>query len=104
MVTKAIRGEGITSYCIENLTPHEFEQMCEMRTRVHEVLESHKHKSEKKVYLTDDELFTIEAMLNVLTGPYTVVGTSEFDKMKKSLMSIYDKSNPETPIKDATFD
>lgn len=103
MVTKAIRGEGIKSYCIENLTPHEFEQMCEMRTRVHKVLESHKHKSEKKVYLTDDELFIIEAMLQVLTGPYTVAETSDFDRMKKSLMSVYDKSNPETLTEDTTF-
>lgn len=104
MATKAIRGEGIISYSIEGLTPREFEQLCEMRTRVHEVLESHKHRSEKKVYLTDDELFLIEAMLEVLTGALAVIETSNFDRLKKNLMSVYNKSNPETPIEDATFD
>ena len=103
MVTKAIRGEGIKSYCIEGLTPREFEQLCEMRARVYEVLESHKSTSEKRTYLTDDELFTIEAILQTLTGPYTVVETSDFDRMKKSLIFVYNKSNLETPTEDTTF-
>lgn len=97
MVTKAVKGEGVKSYCIEDLTPREMEQMCEMRFRIHEILESHKSASEKRMYLSDDELFVIEAMLQVLTGPYTVRTTSDFDNMKKQLIAVYNKSNVDTP-------
>lgn len=93
MVTKAIRGEGIKSYCIEDLTPREMEQISEMRSRVHEILHSHRPDSEKKIYLTDDELFTIEAILQTLLGIHSAAQqTSAFDHMKKTIVDIYNQS------------
>jgi hypothetical protein len=79
-------GTGIVSYDILDINPLEMHEMCAIRTRVFTVLKSHQkwHKG-KKLYLSDDDLETIAAILTEFTKDADKLAESAFLKRKKAV-------------------
>lgn len=73
-------GEGVVSYDIFEISNAEMDQMIEMRNRVGEVISNHLTNSDKKIYLSDNELVKVWSILSVLTKDATHRPTSEFEK------------------------
>ncbi len=53
--------------------------MHELNNRIKNVLDSHKEGSEKKEYVSDDDLKMMYAILSVFTKEYSSTQTSAFD-------------------------
>lgn len=79
-------GEGIVSYSINDLTPLEMHELCVMRKRIYQVLESHHKYSKKKEYLSDDELITLVSMIGTLTQGCGPLEESAFSKHHKEIV------------------
>ena len=84
-VAKA-HGTGVVSYDILDITPLEMHELCAIRTRVFNVLKSHQkwHKG-KKLYLSDDDLETIAAILTEFTTDAEKLAESVFTKRKNAV-------------------
>ena len=54
MEIKANEKWGINSFDILGLNVSEFQTLCELKTRVENVLETHKDEKKKNEYLSDD--------------------------------------------------
>lgn len=78
-----IIGEGAVAYNAIGLTPLEMHELCSMRKRIYQVIESHHKDSKKKEYLSDDELITIVSMFGVLTQGCSTLEESSFTKHRK---------------------
>ena len=76
---------AIASTDVRNINNKEMRQMHELKTRIKEVLDSHKKESEKKEYINDEELSMMHAILCVFTKEYSSTQTSAFDDMLKEL-------------------
>lgn len=85
MYTQQETGEGVIAYHVMNLTPLEMHELCVMRKRIYQVLESHQ-KDSKKEYLSDDELITIAAMFGTLTSGCATLEESSFSKHRKCVV------------------
>ena len=57
--------------------------MFELNNRIKNVLDSHKEGSEKKEYVSDDDLKLMYAILSVFTKEYSSTQTSAFDDFLK---------------------
>lgn len=79
-------GTGVVGYDILDINPLEMHEMCTIRTRVFNVLKSHQkwHKG-KKLYLSDDDLETIAAILTEFTKDADKLAESVFSKRKKAV-------------------
>ena len=81
-----IIGEGAVAYNVIGLTPLEMHELCSMRKRIHQVIESHHKDSKKKEYLSDDELITIVSMFGVLTQGCSTLEESSFTNHRKCIV------------------
>lgn len=84
-------------YCIgstdvRGINNKEMRQMHELKTRITEVLDSHKPEAEKRKYISDDDLKLMRAVLSVFTKEYSSTQTSAFDDELKEI----DTPKPET--------
>lgn len=83
MKTSIKTAEAIVGKTVE-FTTQEMEQMAKVCDRVVEVLESHKTQDGKKQYLTDDDLYRLEAILMCILETESYIGTTCFDKYEKN--------------------
>lgn len=86
MKVNKIIGEGAVAYDVIGLTPLEMHELCSMRKRIYQVLESHHEGSKKKEYLSDDELVTLVSMISVLTQGCGTLEESSFTKQRKYIV------------------
>lgn len=77
MKTMSNHGTGIVSYDILDLTPSEMDQMIETRELLRKNLINHK-SSEKKEYLTDEQLTDIFSIFVRLTDSRQMQTTNSF--------------------------
>lgn len=86
MKTKIKTAEAIVGKTVE-FTTQELEQMAKVCNRVVEVLESHRTPSQapKKMYLTDDDLYRLEAILMCILETETDFGTTDFDRYEHNM-------------------
>lgn len=87
------REIALTSTDVRGINCKELRQMYELNARIQCVLESHKEGSNKREYISDDDLNLMHAILTVFTGEYADTQTSEFDKFLK------EQNEPEVLIK-----
>ena len=69
MKTKVNKEFGIVGMTIE-LNVREMDTLVDQRNRVEWILKSHSSSSEKKQYLTDEDLLMLKSILTVLTKGY----------------------------------
>lgn len=86
MYTQTERGEGVVGYNLMNLTPFEMSQLCQMKTRVISVLNSHHPKYKgKKIYLSDEDLLMIASIFRTIACDFSEF-TSSFDTARQDLL------------------
>lgn len=61
METKVIIREAVVGKHVE-FNSRELEQMAEMCDKIATVLDNHEKKDEKKIYLSDDDLYRLESI------------------------------------------
>lgn len=77
------REFALTSTDVRGINNKEMRQMHELNARIVEVLDSHKEGSEKKEYISDEDLNLMHAVLSVFTKDYSNTQTSAFDDFLK---------------------
>ena len=82
METKVIVREAIVGKHVE-FTTHELEQMAQICTKVVNVIENHRTPSQKKEYLTDDDLTRIEAIFMCILESESDIDETDFDKYQR---------------------
>ena len=92
MKTKLRTAEAIVGKTVE-FTTQELEQMAQMTVRVIEVLESHRTQSQapKKLYLTDDDLYRLEAIFMCILESEIDLGTTDFDRYEQHMREFRQK-------------
>lgn len=83
MKIKGNKSYGIVSTDVIDINNKEMQQMYELKNRIKNVLDSHKEGSEKKEYVSDDDLTLMHAVLSVFTKEYADTQTSAFDDFLK---------------------
>lgn len=79
MRIKFEKSFAIAGTTIENINNREMRQMHELNNRIKNVLDSHKEGSEKKEYISDDDLKLMHAILSVFTKDFAESQESAFD-------------------------
>lgn len=99
MNIKSDYGRGIISTDIVGINNCEMKQMCELKDRIVDVLNSHKPEAKEKKYISDDDLKLMRAILHVFTKEYSNTYSSAFDDAMKELNAPEKKEEnaPETP-------
>lgn len=79
-------GNSIIGKTVE-FTTRELEQMAKVCNKVTSIIENHKSKdSEKKEYLSDDDLYRIEAILMcILEKECKVFGATDFERYEADM-------------------
>ena len=77
------REYAIASTDVRGINNKEMRQMHELNKRIIDVLASHNENSEKKEYITDDDLVLMHAILSVFTKEYSNTQESAFDAFLK---------------------
>jgi len=85
MKTNKNYGKGITSIDIIDVNMLEVRQMNELKNRINDVLVNHKEKKEKKIYLSDDDLTLMYAILRTFVQDCDSSMTSSFDETLKEM-------------------
>lgn len=101
MEVKGIKGTGIGSYDILNVSPSEMDKMIEVRNNVFEILKSHDKNSKKKQYISDEQLEYIWVMLCVLTEGVQHRSENSFDKKLKEIKKIFNHEDDHDSIASA---
>ena len=83
MKIKSEKTYAIVGTSILDINNKEMNQMHELNNRIKNVLDSHKEGSEKKEYISDDDLKLMYAILSTFTKEYADTQTSAFDKFLK---------------------
>ena len=86
------REIALTSTDVRGINNKEMRQMHELNNRIKAVLDSHKEGSEKREYISDDELKLMSAILSVFTKEYSNTQTSAFDDYLKEQDKPVEKS------------
>lgn len=85
MTIKSNESYGVVGYNIEDVNLNEMRQMAELKTRIDDVLISHKSDSKEKKYISDDDLKLMHAILSVFTKEYEPMPSSAFDNFLKQV-------------------
>lgn len=85
MKIKKDYGQGITSIDILNVNMLEVRQMIELKNRINDVLVNHSEGHEKKIYISDDDLTLMCAVLRTFVGDVETSMTSSFDATLKMM-------------------
>ena len=83
MTIKCNREYCLASIDVRDINNKEMRQMYELNNRIKNVLDSHKEGSEKREYISDDDLKLMYAILSTFTKEYADTQTSAFDKFLK---------------------
>lgn len=89
---------GVVGYDIDGVNLNEMRQLTELRNRINNVLISHAKDSEKKEYVSDDDLKLMFAVLSVFTKDYTLDNSSAFDDFLKEEAEKENKSESSAPV------
>ena len=84
METKVIIREAIVGKRVE-FNSRELEQMAEMCDKIATVLDNHEKKDEKKVYLSDDDLYRLESIFMCILETESDVAKTVFDSYELTL-------------------
>lgn len=85
MEIRSKRADAIVSIDIIGINNREMRQMCELKNRIADVLNSHLPNSKEKKYISDDDLKLTHAILSVFTKEYSLTQTSAFDDELKAI-------------------
>lgn len=77
------REYAIASTDVRDINCKEMRQMHELNQRIVAVLASHEKDSEKKEYISDDDLNLMHAILTVFTKDFSSTQESAFDNFLK---------------------
>ena len=91
MKTNKNYGQGVTSIDIIDVNMLEVRQMNELKNKINDVLVNHKEKKEKKIYLSDDDLTLMYAILRTFTKDVDSSMTSSFDETLKEMEKAYEQ-------------
>ena len=83
MKIKSEKTYAIVGTSILDINNKEMKQMHELNNRIKNVLDSHKEGSEKREYISDDDLKLMHAILSIFTKEYADTQTSAFDEFLK---------------------
>lgn len=98
MYIQTEKGEGITAYNVMNLTPAEMNTIVEMDKKIADTLISHHPEFKgKKLYLTDDDLFTIRGILWSFARYAKSFGSNTFDIQKNEIIEQFNGSHFNEP-------
>ena len=84
METKVITREAIVGKHVE-FNSRELEQMAEMCDKIATVLDNHEKKDEKKIYLSDDDLYRLESIFMCILETESEVAKTVFDSYELTL-------------------
>lgn len=90
------REYAIASTDVRDINNKEMRQMHELNNRIKDVLDS--HNTEKKKYISDDDLLLMRAILTVFTMDYSSTQTSAFDNVLEELKNGGDKDDLQPEI------
>lgn len=100
MKIKGNKSYGIVSTDVIDINNKEMQQMYELKNRIKNILDSHKEGSEKKEYVSDDDLKMMHAVLSVFTKEYESTQTSAFDDFLKEQNKPAEKKSIRLPDDD----
>lgn len=84
MKTDLITREAIVGKVVE-FTTRELEQMAEICTKVVNVIENHRTPNQKKEYLTDDDLYRLEAIFMCILESESDINETDFDRYQVTM-------------------
>lgn len=84
METRVIIREAIVGKHVE-FNSRELEQMAEMCDKIATVLDNHEKKDEKKVYLSDDDLYRLESIFMCILESEADFAHTVFDSYELTL-------------------
>jgi len=90
------REYALSSTDVHDINNREMRQMYELKNRINDVLDSHKHEAKEKKYINDDDLKLMHAILSVFTKEYSSTQTSAFD----DFLAEQKKKQAEKPVID----
>lgn len=82
MKTEILYGEAMVGKTVV-LTVREMTQMSEVLNNIKEVINNHQKKDEKKIYLTDDDLYKLEAIFMCILESDSDIAETCFDRYEK---------------------
>lgn len=103
MEIRVRRDYAVVETNVCGINSKEMRQMHELKVRIKNVLDSHKKDSEKKEYITDEDLHLMWAVLSVFTKEFSSTQTSAFDDLLKE-EKLSEVKTVDKPIDDAKFD
>ena len=77
------REYALSSVDVRDINCKEMRQMYKLNKRIVDVLASHEKESEKKEYISDEDLELMHAILSVFTKDFSSTQTSAFDDFLK---------------------
>lgn len=92
------REYAICSTDVRGVNNYEMRQMRELNSRIKNILDSHKEGSEKKEYISDDDLTLMHAILSVFTKEYADTQTSAFNDFLKEQEKEQQPVEEEKPV------
>ena len=96
MYIKTEKGEGVVAYNVMNLTPSEMRTIVDMDKRIADILISHHPEFKgKKLYLTDDDLFTLRGILYAFARYSEGISSNTFANVKDELVEEFNDSHVE---------
>lgn len=84
MKIEKLYDEGCVGYNILEVRPVEVHEMLILKEQIEKVVKSHKENSEKKLYINDEQLTQMWAILSVLTEGSSLNEPSAFEKYLKT--------------------
>lgn len=84
METKVIIREAVVGKHVE-FNSRELEQMAEMCDKIATVLDNHEKKDEKKIYLSDDDLYRLESIFMCILETEADFARTVFDGYELTL-------------------
>lgn len=91
---------GVVSYDICSVNLNEMRQLTELKNRINSILISHAKDSEKKEYISDNDLKLMRAILCIFTKEYADNQTSVFDDFLKAEEEKEKKPESPAPVDD----
>lgn len=85
MKTSKNYGDGLVSVDVYDINMTEVKQMLDLNDRICEVLINHMQKDEKRVYISDNDLKLMSAILRVFTKDCAIESSSSFNNELKQM-------------------
>lgn len=95
MRTELIHGEAIVGKHVA-FTMVEIRQISEVLNKVEKVIESHNDDKAKNLYLSDDDLYRLEAIFMCILESESDYATTCFDKYEESMRKMRQEKSQES--------